>query len=200
MNPTRLEEYIFRACQMPAHVVECNLEYRFEVIIGSTGNGLDYNKVYQLVKHAKPSHIAVTVIIEANCNIAIQPAVERYLFASRVAGTYPYRNVVGRPIDTSINVEPEGVPYPFESVMAGTRKTGTEPARNMVGRPVDTAINVDTEGVPYMFESIMAGTRKTGTEPVRNMEGSAPAANIVPGVEATAFPFESKLCGAAQRL
>lgn len=120
MNPARLEEYIFRACRMPAHVVEYNPEYRFEVIIDSTGAVLDFDEVYQLIRRAKPSHIAVTIIIEATVNIAIQPALERYSIVSREAGTYPYVNVVGIPIDTIINQAVEANGFSFESKLCGT--------------------------------------------------------------------------------
>jgi hypothetical protein len=119
MNPARLEEYINRASGRAAVVTEYNDEYRIEVAIDGVGGALEYEKI-ELVRTAKPSHIAMQIILETHCGIHIHPLPEAYSFRSRAAGTYPYRNIQGRIPEAGITAEPDAAGFVFESRLCGT--------------------------------------------------------------------------------
>jgi len=120
MNPARLEEYINRASGRAAVVTEYNDEYRIEVAIDGVGGALEYEKIIELVRTAKPSHIAMQIILETHCGIHIHPLPEAYSFRSRAAGTYPYRNIQGRIPEAGITAEPDAAGFVFESRLCGT--------------------------------------------------------------------------------
>ncbi len=120
MNPARLEEYINRASGRAAVVTEHNDEYRIEVAIDGVGGALEYEKIIELVRTAKPSHIAMQIILETHCGIHIHPLPEAYSFRSRAAGTYPYRNIQGRIPEAGITAEPDAAGFVFESRLCGT--------------------------------------------------------------------------------
>lgn len=120
MNPARLEEYINRASGRTAVVTEYNDEYRIEVAIDGDGGALEYEKIIELVRTAKPSHIAMQIILETHCGIHIHPLPEAYSFRSRAAGTYPYRNIQGRIPEAGITAEPDAAGFVFESRLCGT--------------------------------------------------------------------------------
>lgn len=120
MNPARLEEYIDRASGRTAVVTEYNDEYRIEIAIDGDGGALEYEKIIELVKTAKPSHIAMQIILETHCGIRIHSQPEAYHFQSRAAGTYPYRNVQGRIPEAGITAEPAAAGFVFESRLCGT--------------------------------------------------------------------------------
>lgn len=120
MNPARLEEYINRASGRAAVVTEYNDEYRIEVAIDGVGGTLEYEKIIELVRTAKPSHIAMQIILETHCGILIHPLPEAYSFRSRAAGTYPYRNIQGRIPEAGITAEPDAAGFVFESRLCGT--------------------------------------------------------------------------------
>jgi len=120
MNPARLEEYINRASGRAAVVTEHNDEYRIEVAIDGVGGALEYEKIIELVRTAKPSHIAMQIILETHCGIHIYPLPEAYSFRSRAAGTYPYRNIQGRIPEAGITAEPDAAGFVFESRLCGT--------------------------------------------------------------------------------
>lgn len=120
MNPARMEEYINRASGRTAIVTEYNDEYRIEVAIDGVGGALEYEKIIELVRTVKPSHIAIQIILETHCGILIHPLPEAYSFRSRAAGTYPYRNIQGRIPEAGITAEPDAAGFVFESRLCGT--------------------------------------------------------------------------------
>lgn len=120
MNPARLEEYINRASGRTAVVTEYNDEYRIEVAIDGVGGVLEYEKIIELTRTAKPSHIAMQIILETRCGIQINSQPEAYPFWSRAAGTYPYRNIQGRAPEAGITTEPDAAGFSFESRLCGT--------------------------------------------------------------------------------
>lgn len=119
MNPARLEEYIDRASGRTAVVTEYNDEYRIEIAIDGDGGVLEYEKIIELVRTAKPSHIAMQIILETHCGIRIHSQPEAYHFQSRAAGTYPYRNVQGRIPEAGIMAGPDAAGFVFESRLCG---------------------------------------------------------------------------------
>lgn len=119
MNPARLELFVGQSCGRTAHVTEYNDEYRFEIAIDGDGGALEYEKFVELLKALKPSHLEMQVILETSCSVAIRPIPERYAFRSRAAGTFPYRNIEGRPLGTGITSEASGTAYAFESRLCG---------------------------------------------------------------------------------
>lgn len=120
MNPARLEEYINRASGRAAVVTEYNDEYRIEVAIDGVGGALEYEKIIELVRTAKPSHIAIQIILETHCGIHIHSLPEAYSFRSRAAGTYPYRNIQGVVPEVGIAADPDAAGFVFESRLCGT--------------------------------------------------------------------------------
>jgi len=118
MNPARLEQYITQASGRTAEVKEHNDEYRIEIIINGAGL-FEYQKTMELIRRAKPSHIATEIVLESSCDIRVRPEVERYPFRSRMAGTYPYRNIQGRAPEAGITAEPGADGYVFESRLCG---------------------------------------------------------------------------------
>ena len=119
MSPARLEEYIDRESGRTAVVTEYNDEYRIEIAIDGDGGALEYEKIIELVRTAKPSHIAMQIILETHCGIHIHSQPEAYHFQSRAAGTYPYRNVQGRIPEAGITAGPDAAGFVFESRLCG---------------------------------------------------------------------------------
>jgi hypothetical protein len=157
MNPARMEEYINRASGRTAIVTEYNDEYRIEITISRDEGVLEYDKIVELVRTAKPSHIAIQIILEANCGINVHAQPEAYPFRSRATGTYPYRNVEGRPINIDIAFAPELEAHIFRSVPSGKTSAGTIPQRNTEGRVAAAEITSTVAAVGYTFESRLCG-------------------------------------------
>ncbi|MEG1562161.1 MAG: putative phage tail protein [Bacteroides sp.] len=157
MNPNRMETFIKQSCGRDAHVTEYNSEYRFEVAISGDGGVFEYDKFIELLRELKPSHLAMQVILETGCNVAIQPLPERYLFTARAAGTYPYRNVEGRPIEINIDLASDAEAHKFTSVPSGKVSVGTIPQRNTEGRLPAAEIASTAAAVGYTFESRLCG-------------------------------------------
>lgn len=64
MNPARLEEYIREATGREAVVTEYNSEYRMEIAVTGYVSAPEYDKINELVRKAKPSHLAVKIILD----------------------------------------------------------------------------------------------------------------------------------------
>lgn len=118
MNPARLEQYILQVCGRAATVIEHNDEYRMEIVINGSGV-FEYKKIMDMIRRVKPSHIAIEVMLEASCGVHIKPEPEKYVFYSRIAGTYPYRNIEGAIPEAGITAEPEAQGYIFNSRLCG---------------------------------------------------------------------------------
>ena len=154
MNPARMEEYINRASGRTAIVTEYNDEYRIEITISGDEGVLEYDKIVELVRTAKPSHIAIQIILEANCGINVHSQPEAYPFRSRATGTYPYRNVEGRPINID-SFAPELEAHIFVSKRQNERWNHT--TRNTEGRVAAAEITSTVAAVGYTFESRLCG-------------------------------------------
>lgn len=157
MNPARLEMFIKQSCGRDAHVTEYNSEYRFEIAIDGDGGALEYDKYIELLKAMKPSHLTMVVILEIGCSVAVRPMPERYPFMARAAGTYPYRNVEGRPIDIGIDLASEAEAHAFTSVPSGKASAGTVPQRNTEGRTPAAEIASAANAVGFAFQSRLCG-------------------------------------------
>lgn len=118
MNPARLEQYITQASGRTAEVKEHNDEYRIEIIINGAGL-FEYQKIIDLIRRAKPSHIATEIVLESSCSIRVRPEVDRYHFQSRAAGTYPYRNIQGSAPEAGITAESGAAGFVFENRLCG---------------------------------------------------------------------------------
>lgn len=118
MNPARLEQYITQASGRTAEVKEHNDEYRIEIIINGAGL-FEYQKIIDLIRRAKPSHIATEIVLESSCSIRVRPEVDKCHFQSRAAGTYPYRNIQGSAPEAGITAEPGAAGFVFENRLCG---------------------------------------------------------------------------------
>lgn len=64
MNPARLEQYIKEATGRTAVITEYTSNYCIEIAIGGYISNSEYDKINELVKKAKPSHIAAKIILD----------------------------------------------------------------------------------------------------------------------------------------
>lgn len=95
MNPARLEQFSEDITGRQAEVTERNSEYAFTIAIMEGDSAVDYQALIDLIKSAKPSHLAFNVIFEVEVLLSIKPENEPWRFPYPLTGMEPDINMGG---------------------------------------------------------------------------------------------------------
>lgn len=154
MNPEIVKELSTNSTKRPTEVIERNSEYAFTILIGSGESLVDFRALIDLIKSAKPSHLAFNVIFETKINLVITEDIGIYRFEYELTGTgqtgeHPETNIIGASLEAQVvldtNMNSHLYPYEF---------AGTEPDTNTIGGLSQSAkgLNVAIMGSSFGYQ------------------------------------------------